>query len=314
MPSKNSLTVVIPSFNRHHEILETINSLIEVDYVAQIIIVDDFSDFDYQSIPDLKSKKIEIIRNLQNMGESYSVNIGLQYVKTNYVMILSDDDPQPKKLFDSLQYKIRQDPNFGVYVPSYIQGPFPNVIERTVIAEQASSRDVLDLIICPAGPGAVLNLRKIKDLQLRNSTVRIPSDLIQWLNLALVTDFCAVPESFAFWRSSRFQGSNKLYTYEGLNEYIRSLSNWILTKDEIRRERMYISLILRVFQISREIQDSKPLKYQTFAQATNLILSDPKIKTFMFLKAIFFVPLKIVRRKFKRSLLHYYYRKRILNV
>ena len=66
MPSKNSLTVVIPSFNRHDEILETINSLIEVDYVAQIIIVDDFSDFDYQSIPDLKSKKIEIIRNLQN--------------------------------------------------------------------------------------------------------------------------------------------------------------------------------------------------------------------------------------------------------
>ena len=308
-----SLTVIIPSFNRRIEISETIESIIEIKSIEQIIIVDDCSDIDYRTIPELKNGKTRIIRNTQNMGESCSVNIAMKEVMTDYVMILSDDDPQSKQLFDSLETHVRQKPNFGVYVPSYTQGPQPSIIERIVIAESVASKDVLDLLICPAGPGAILNLRKIKDRNIRDSDARIPSDLIQWLNLALVTDFYAAKDAFAFWRSSKFQGSNKLYSYEGLNEYSNNLSKWIRRTNNIQRERMYISLVLRIIQLSKNTKNLDNLSNRIIVGVVKQILTDSRIKPLKFFIAMSHVVVEIFKRKIKRNQVLRRYRKQALN-
>jgi hypothetical protein len=73
------------------------------------------------------------------------------------------------------------------------------------------------------------------------------------MNLALVVDFKAVPNVFAFWRTSEYQGSNKLFSNMGIHEYSVNILTWLHENPIKHPERTYLSLCFRLAQIHRQI-------------------------------------------------------------
>jgi glycosyltransferase involved in cell wall biosynthesis len=299
--NKSMISVVIPSFNRPEILRETIESVLHQSKVDQIIVVDDFSKEPYSNLGYLKDEKIILIMNSSNLGESTSVNIGLSKVKNDYAMVLSDDDPQFHDFFDDLLLFVEANPNYGVYVPSYSTGASHQELNRTVIAEQYDSTDIIGLLICPAGPGALLNMKRILNRQIRDDNKNTPSDLIQWMNLALVVDFKAVPNVFAFWRTSEYQGSNKLFTNTGLNEYAVNILAWLRENPINHPERTYLSLCLRLAQIHKQISHDRESLLRYFLIVLRAAKNDSTTSILNIVPAVIWVIIKISRIKIVRA-------------
>lgn len=89
-----SITVVIPTYNRAHLLLETVPSYLQ-EGVERIILVDDCSSDGTQSVSNLLSSrypgKILYIRNDKNCKQTYSKNKGKSLAKTQFVYFGDDD-------------------------------------------------------------------------------------------------------------------------------------------------------------------------------------------------------------------------------
>ena len=89
-----SISVVIPTFNRGKTLLEVLPSYLSQQYVKEIIIVDDVSDDNTERIITefaLKNKKVRYIRNSKRMGGCVAKNIGIQQATGSYIFIGEDD-------------------------------------------------------------------------------------------------------------------------------------------------------------------------------------------------------------------------------
>lgn len=108
-----NLSVIIPVYNNEN-ILDNIQNKISYlsNYFIQIIIVDDCSlDNTFLELNNFIKRNnltnIEIYRNNQNMGPSYSRNVGLKKATGEYIAFLdSDDDWHPQKI--NIQVKMME--------------------------------------------------------------------------------------------------------------------------------------------------------------------------------------------------------------
>jgi polyisoprenyl-phosphate glycosyltransferase len=93
---KNSLSIVIPTYNGAGSLIKLINELYDVfDFIDfEIIIINDSSpdltDIRFEkNIPNLKKFKYILLEH--NVGEDRAVEIGLEYVEYDSIMIIDDD-------------------------------------------------------------------------------------------------------------------------------------------------------------------------------------------------------------------------------
>ncbi len=92
---KSEVTVLIPSYNPGRYLREAVESVFNQTMKNwELIIVDDAStDDSLSTIKDyMDDPRITIIRNPINMGQSKTQNVGLQYVKTPFFIMLDSDD------------------------------------------------------------------------------------------------------------------------------------------------------------------------------------------------------------------------------
>lgn len=116
MYKKNLIDIVLPTFNSEKFIIKTINSIINQSFRNwRIIIIDDASTdktlpilkIFYKKL--LKKKKILIVKNLVNKGQSYCRNIGIKYSKSKYIAFIDSDDMwSKKKLEKQIKFMIRK--------------------------------------------------------------------------------------------------------------------------------------------------------------------------------------------------------------
>jgi teichuronic acid biosynthesis glycosyltransferase TuaG len=104
MYKKNQIDIVLPTFNSEKFIIKTINSIINQSFRNwRIIIIDDASTDRTLSILNIfykkfiKKKKILIVKNFVNKGQSYCRNIGIKYSKSKYIAFIDSDDMWSKK-------------------------------------------------------------------------------------------------------------------------------------------------------------------------------------------------------------------------
>lgn len=87
---------VITCYNYAHYIEKAVKSVLNQNHDSAVItIVNDCSkDNSYEICEEIRQKhpEVNVIHNEQNMGVSYSRNIGVAYEKTSYVLILDADD------------------------------------------------------------------------------------------------------------------------------------------------------------------------------------------------------------------------------
>lgn len=114
-----NLTIIIPVYN-NIDILESLKNktLLLSNKYTQTIIIDDCSRDNtylelYNFIQNNNLVNVEIYRNNQNMGPSYSRNIGIEKALGEYIAFLdSDDDWHPQKI--EIQIEMMQKFDFKI--------------------------------------------------------------------------------------------------------------------------------------------------------------------------------------------------------
>ena len=118
MISNKYFSVIIPTHNRSEIVIDSIESILKQTYkYYEIIVIDDAStDNTVNKLTKLYSKNtsISIISHKQNMGVSYSRNIGIQQAQYDWICFLDSDDLWD----DSKLYKYNQAIN--IHNPDYI--------------------------------------------------------------------------------------------------------------------------------------------------------------------------------------------------
>jgi glycosyltransferase involved in cell wall biosynthesis len=101
-------SVVIPTYNRAHLILNTIESVRKQTYKSyEIIVVDNCSTDNTEEAlnPLIQNNQIKYIRNDKNYERAYSRNVGFKNAKGDYITLLdSDDILYPDCLNDAAEY------------------------------------------------------------------------------------------------------------------------------------------------------------------------------------------------------------------
>lgn len=114
MFGKHRVDIVLPTYNSQKFIIKTVNSIINQSYTNwKIIIIDDASTDKTLEILKkfykylIKKRKIQIIQNLINKGQSYCRNIGIKNSKSRFIAFIDSDDLWLKrKLETQIQFMI----------------------------------------------------------------------------------------------------------------------------------------------------------------------------------------------------------------
>lgn len=118
----NSVSVIIPTYNRWPIICSAIDSVLNQTYQkTYCVVVDDAStDNTATLIKEKYGNKIKIISNKQNQGQSASKNIGVEYCNSNFVCFLDSDDILYPCAIESRVSLLNESPNdlkasFGLF-------------------------------------------------------------------------------------------------------------------------------------------------------------------------------------------------------
>lgn len=106
-------SVIIPTYNRPKELLNSLKSLTKQTYKKfEVIIIDDHSDIDVSTVVDTKeySFEISIFRNEKNMGAAVSRNVGIDNAKYDWIAFLDDDDLWSDNKLEEISKGILQNP------------------------------------------------------------------------------------------------------------------------------------------------------------------------------------------------------------
>lgn len=120
---KPLVSIIVPVYNVSNYIEECLNSLTNQTLKKiEIIVVDDCGTDDSiikaQKIAD-KDNRIKIIHNKENQGLGESRNIGLKYVKADYVSFLDSDDWVAKDFCEKLYHACHKE-NADIAVSDFI--------------------------------------------------------------------------------------------------------------------------------------------------------------------------------------------------
>ncbi|MBT3368230.1 MAG: glycosyltransferase [Nitrospina sp.] len=92
------VSVIIPSYNRRHELCRCIDSILAQRSVSiEIIVVDDCSQDDTRELLTLNYPHIRFILSQRRVGPSHLRNLGLRAAKGEYVLFLDSDVVLPRK-------------------------------------------------------------------------------------------------------------------------------------------------------------------------------------------------------------------------
>jgi glycosyltransferase involved in cell wall biosynthesis len=88
----SSLSVIVPCYNEERTIGFLLNSVMSQKIVKEVIVVDDHStDSSLRIIESIKSNKLKLIKNQNNMGKGFAVRKGIS-LATGSLVIIQDAD------------------------------------------------------------------------------------------------------------------------------------------------------------------------------------------------------------------------------
>jgi len=113
--SETMITVLMPVYNGEKYLVESIESVLNQTHKnLELLIIDDFSNDDsVKIIKSFNDERIQIIQNPKNLGQSYTMNIGLRLARGIYIARLDQDDLcQKDRLKKQLEFLLKY--NFSI--------------------------------------------------------------------------------------------------------------------------------------------------------------------------------------------------------
>lgn len=159
----NTVSVIIPAFNRRREIPRAIASVLgQTQPPDEVLVVDDASsDGTADIVATLQEPRLRILRHERNQGAAAARNTGIAAARCDWIALLdSDDEWDPRKLELQMASLAAAPADTLAGVTGYIIEDYRNDESRRF---QPSPRDVaLDALIwgCPLSIGSTLLARR----------------------------------------------------------------------------------------------------------------------------------------------------------
>jgi glycosyltransferase involved in cell wall biosynthesis len=262
------VSVIIPTYNRAHSVIDAIQSVKNQSYPAvQIIIIDDGSQDNTAEII-AQVKDVEYYYQ-ENRGQGAARNLGLKYAKGEYVASLDSDDMwQPEFLAESVKCLEKHDLDF-VFLnwkssdgkESFIDFWKRNEKWRKFIEEKDNDWMLIDskhlrrlfLFICPAPTSSFLMRRS--SLKLWNEEVIAADDWFLILDMVISKPCRAGFTLSHFWLKRVFNDN----IYDG-REILEVTEN-MLHDDQLMSQHLYSHLTFQEKYIFRKRLASNHLNF-----------------------------------------------------
>ena len=159
--SGETISVVIPLYNRRQEVLRALASVLRQSRAAdEIVVVDDDSkDGSAEAVEALGERRIRLVRHPQNRGASAARNTGIAAAQGDWIALLdSDDEWAPRKL--ELQSAALAGASLPAGATGYVIRDYRTGEERAFIPRADDA--TLDSLVwgCPLGIGSTLLARR----------------------------------------------------------------------------------------------------------------------------------------------------------
>tara|TARA_B100000900_G_scaffold258831_1_gene220612 strand:- start:17979 stop:18677 length:699 start_codon:yes stop_codon:yes gene_type:complete len=137
--SKITLTAIVPVFNEELFLNESLERLLKISVIDEIILVDDCSTDNSLKIMQkltLKNKKIRIYQCNSNVGKGGAIKVAFKKITTDYVVIHDADlEYNPEDIYH-LYNEIQQDKNKFVIGTRFTKESKPQIYKRTYFANK----------------------------------------------------------------------------------------------------------------------------------------------------------------------------------
>ena len=157
--SLQNLSVVIVSFHSEDVIHNCIKSIIDK---IEIIVVENSGNKEFADKIENQYKNVKCILSPQNLGMGAGNNLGLKYIKTDYVFILNPDVILEKNTIEEIIIASKKLENFGLIAPISDNIKRPNY----KINKRNKSTSTIDPFKVESVDGfaMILNLRTLKKI------------------------------------------------------------------------------------------------------------------------------------------------------
>lgn len=205
------VTVLIPVYNRP-DVINTIYSIINQTYSnIEILIIDNAStDNTVDMIKQIEDKRIRLLINEENRGQTYSLNRGLNEAKGKYIARIDSDDIALPKRIDR-QVKFLEQHNDYVLVGSWVR--FISDDNRVGMVVKMPTTDaglrLMHTVSCGMyHPSAMYRTDIIRDNKIKyDDKIKMAEDYDLWVKLMKYGKACNLPEPLVYYRRGNYNDS-----------------------------------------------------------------------------------------------------------
>jgi GT2 family glycosyltransferase len=194
------VSIITPAFNRAPFLIETIESVLAQAYPhIEYIVLDDGSTDNTRQVLSGYDGRI-VWESHPNMGETRTVNKGIEMAHGEIVAIVNSDDPLLPGAVGKAVPFLQEHPEALVAYPDW---NYIDANSKPTGRIQVPDYDYLYMVRrhhCSVGPGAFIRKEAFALAGLRDPEFRYVGDFEFWLRLGLHGPFARIPETLATFR------------------------------------------------------------------------------------------------------------------
>lgn len=194
------VSIVTPAYNRASYLDETIQSVLEQEYLRiEYIVLDDGSTDNTREVLEKYTGRVTW-ETQPNTGETRTVNKGWRMARGEIVAVVNSDDPLLPGAVSTVVDFMQSHPDILVAYPNWaFIGPNSEITGYVHLPEY----DYLYMLKrhhCIVGPGAFIRRRAFELTGMRDPEFRYVADFEYWLRLGLYGPFGRIPKTLATFR------------------------------------------------------------------------------------------------------------------
>ena len=219
-PGYPLVSIVTPTYNQGQFLAATLDSLLAQDYPAiEYLVLDDGSTDQTPAVLERYRGRVEWERQA-NMGQSRTLNKGWGRASGEYIGYLSSDDLLLPHAVSALVAALQANPAAAV---AYCDFDIIDSKGKQIRVEQSQDFDhrrMLELLVCPPGPGALFRRSVFDQIGGWNEQLRKIPDFEFWLRAARLGPFIRIPQVLAQYRVHEESGSIRPISVERSMEIV----------------------------------------------------------------------------------------------
>jgi len=227
--SNPKISIITTVFNGEDYLESTIESVLDCasEINFEYIVINDGSTDKTPSILSQYSTKIKVI-NQKNIGESASVTKGFELASSEFVMVLSADDPLfTKEIFNNVFELFEKNINLVAVYPDWNLIDSTGKILRKIHVPDYSDELLIGRFRTLPGPGVIIRKKAALKIGGRRSKWVYVGDYDFWLRLSRIGEIRHRPQVLAQWREHPNSTSVKRKNFEMASERIAVIEEFV---------------------------------------------------------------------------------------